>query len=238
MPSELKDIFSVCLMPMRTIMHKQFWFRWECHQGHGFTIISCSMQFMKQKHARYSRELFATIGCLVESGAAVENTPQWKWRLLISYDGTQYSGLLSFFLKFISRRKNFFIKWRFVWLIYIQLSPTWAWCCFFIVMWRDWSLRSYRATHEIDFGHRLAIAASLYYSTTDGWGCCFQSDKMFTWPTEGCCGWTDWYRCPCLGSGKVDGLFFGYILLFATLYDSDLRGWIFLRLHKYMKKPR
>jgi len=78
---------------------------------------------------------------------------------------------------------------------------------FFVVMWRDWSLRSYRATHEIDFGHRLAIAASLYYSTTDGWGCCFQSDKMFTWPTEGCCGWTDWYRCPCLGSGKVDGLF-------------------------------
>lgn len=98
---------------------------------------------------------------------------------------------------------------------------------FFIVMWRDWRLRSYRATHEIDFGHRLAIAASLYYSTTDGWGCCFQSDKMFTWPTEGCCGWTDWYRCPCLGSGKVDGLFFGYILLFATLYDSDLRGWNF-----------
>lgn len=66
------------------------------------------MQFMKQKHARHSRELFATIGCLVESGAGVENTPQWKWRLLISYDGTQYSGLLSFFLKFISRRKNFY----------------------------------------------------------------------------------------------------------------------------------
>lgn len=85
---------------------------------------------------------------------------------------------------------------------------------FFIVMWRDWSLRSYRATHEIDFGHRLAIAASLYYSTTDGWGCCFQSDKMFTWPTEGCCGWTDWYRCPCLGSGKVDGL---YLVTFCCL---------------------
>ena len=97
---------------------------------------------------------------------------------------------------------------------YIQLSPTRAWCCFFIVMWLDWSLRSYRATHEIDFGHRLAIAASLYYSTTNGWGCCFQSDKMFTWTAEGCCGRTDWYRCPCLGSGKVDGL---YLVTFCCL---------------------
>lgn len=168
---------------------------------------------MKQKHATHFRELFATIGCLVESGAGVENTPQWKWRLLISYDGTQYSGLLSLFLKFSSRRKQFLSRGALCGS-YIQLSPTWAWCCFFIVMGLDWSVRSYRAIHEIDFGHRLAIAASLYYSTTDGWGCCFQSDKMFTRATEGCRGRTDWYRCPCLGSGKVDGL---YLVTFCCL---------------------
>lgn len=52
------------------------------------------MQFLKGKHARkYVFRNCSTFDIDGGSDAGSENTqPSWKWRLVISYDGTQYSG--------------------------------------------------------------------------------------------------------------------------------------------------
>lgn len=63
------------------------------------TFLSACMQFLKRNHARpYAKSFFRSCSTFDSVGAGPdardENTqPIWKWRLVISYNGTQYSGL-------------------------------------------------------------------------------------------------------------------------------------------------
>ncbi len=61
-----------------------------------YQFFAC-MQFLKGKHARpqvkYSFRNCSTFDINGGCDAGPENTQRtWKWRLVISYDGTQYSG--------------------------------------------------------------------------------------------------------------------------------------------------